>query len=257
ETFTNTQGIKMVKLDGGTFRMGSAETEPGHRPEEGPQHEVTVKGPFFMSATEVTHGQYLTVMGVSSTRSAERAHRPQNLPVELVTWDQANDFCQKLTESERGQKWARKGWAYRLPTEAEWEYAARAGTDAPFAFGDQLAFEKQGLFRPTENDPLGIGGEKAPVLTLEVGKTEANRFGLHDMHGNVAEWCLDWYRPGYISDAPQDNPTGPTDGDKRVIRGGSYRDPAAGVRSASRAGLRPSEHREDVGFRIVYAPFMK
>src|SRR5205085_731282 len=104
---------------------------------------------------------------------------------------------------------------------------------------------------------LGTGGEKGPPFAQEVDKGKPNPFGLYNMHGNVAEWCLDWYRPGYFSDAPQDNPTGPTDGDKRVIRGGSYRDPAAGVRSASRAGLRPTERREDVGFRIVYAPVQK
>lgn len=257
ETFTNSQGIKMVKLDGGRFRMGSAETDPGYRPEEAPPHEVTFNGPFFMAATEVTHGQYMKIMGTSPARSAEKGLRATTRPVESVTWEEANEFCRKLTEAEKDQKWKRRGWAYRLPTEAEWEYAARATTETPFAFGDSINFEKQGLFRPTEDDPLGIGGENAPVLTQEVGKTEANRFGLYDMHGNVAEWCLDWFRPGYLTQTPQENPTGPADGDKRVIRGGSYRDPAAGVRSASRAGVRPNERREDVGFRIVYAPIQK
>jgi formylglycine-generating enzyme required for sulfatase activity len=254
ETFTNSLGIKMVKLDGGTFRMGSPEAAPGHRPEEGPAHEVTVKGPFFMAATEVSHGQYLKLMGSSPAKSADRAHRPQHRPVEWVSWDDADEFCRKLSESEKGQKWARKGWAYRLPTEAEWEYAARAGTTTPFAFGDRLAFERQGLFRPAEDDPFGIGGGENPLLPQEVGRAEANRFGLHDMHGNVAEWCLDWYHPGYPAGAARDTPAA---GDKRVVRGGSFRDPAAGARSASRAGVRPNEKRDDVGFRIVYAPVPK
>jgi formylglycine-generating enzyme required for sulfatase activity len=258
ETFTNSLGTKMVKLDGGKFRMGSSENDPLHRVEELPQHDVIIKGPFFMAATEVTHAQFLKVMGVSPTKSAEKAARAQNLPVEYVTWDEANDFCKKLTESEREQKWMRKGWGYRLPTEAEWEYAARAGTETPFAFGEQIVFEKQALFRPIEDDLIGMGGgSKKPDFPQEVGKTEANAFGLHDMHGNAAEWCLDWYRSGYPSDAQQDNPTGPSSGDKRVIRGGSFKDTAKGVRSASRAGLRPGERNDYVGFRIVYAPLQK
>jgi formylglycine-generating enzyme required for sulfatase activity len=159
ETFTNSQGIKMVMLDGGKFRMGAPDSELGlqHRFEESPQHDVTIRGPFFMAATEVSHTQYLKVMGVSPTKSADKAHKAQNLPVENVTWDQANDFCRKLMESEKEQKWVRKGWAYRLPTEAEWEYAARAGTDTPFAFGDHILFEKQALFLPKEKDPFATG----------------------------------------------------------------------------------------------------
>jgi formylglycine-generating enzyme required for sulfatase activity len=266
ETFTNTQGIKMVLLEGGKFRMGAPDAElgPQHRPEESPQHEVTVRGPFFMAATEVSHSQYLKVMGVSPTKSADRAHKAQNLPVENVTWDQANDFCRKLTESEKDQKWARRGWGYRLPSEAEWEYAARAGTDTLFAFGDRIQFEKQALFQPRDKDPqkdpLAAGvpaNAKRLEFPQEVGKTEPNRFGLYDMHGNVSEWCLDWYRAGYPSDSPQDNPTGPSSGDKRVIRGGSYKDPSTAVRSAWRAGMRPGEASDSVGFRVVYAPVMK
>jgi formylglycine-generating enzyme required for sulfatase activity len=247
----------MVMLEGGKFRMGSADAEPGHRPEEAPQHEVTVKGPLLMAATEVSHTQFLKVMGFSPSKSAEKAARAQNRPVEHVTWDEANDFCKKLTETEKEQKWMRKGWVYRLPTEAEWEYAARAGTETPFSFGDHIQFEKQALFLPSEDDHLGIGGTKKSDFPQEVGKTEANRFGLYDMNGNVAEWCLDWYRAGYPDDSPRTNPTGPSDGDKRVVRGGSFKDPATGVRSAARVGVRPTERNDWVGFRIVYAPALK
>jgi formylglycine-generating enzyme required for sulfatase activity len=255
DTFINSQEIRMVKLEGGKFRMGSPDSETGHRPEESPVHEVTVKGPFLISATEVSHAQFLKVMGTSPTKSAEKAAKAQNRPVEYVTWDEANDFCRKLTESEKDQKWMRKGWAYRLPTEAEWEYAARAGTETPFAFGDRIIYEKQALFKPLENDVIGMGGvSKPPDFPQEVGKTEPNGFGLHDMHGNVAEWCLDWYKSGYPVDGPHDNPTGPLSGDKRVVRGGSFKDPAIGVRSAARIGVRPNERNDNVGFRIVYAP---
>jgi serine/threonine protein kinase len=257
ETYTNSLGIKMVKLEGGKFRMGSPDSETGHRTEEDPLHEVAIKGPFLMAATEVTHSQFLKVMGTSPSKSAEIAAKAQNRPVDSVTWDDANDFCRKLTELEKDQKWSRKNWAYRLPTEAEWEYAARAGADTPFAFGDHIVFDKQALFRPSPEDTLGIGGEKDPILPLEVGKTEANRFGLHDMHGNVAEWCLDWYKPVYPTDGSSENPTGPADGDKRVLRGGSFKEFSTRIRSAARDGMRPSNRREDVGFRIVYAPVQK
>ncbi|MBA4065845.1 MAG: hypothetical protein C0501_19430 [Isosphaera sp.] len=258
DAFTNSQGMRMVRLDGGTFRMGSPADEPGRKADEGPAHEVTVRGPLLMSATEVTHSQFLNVTGSSPASAGGKAARARHLPVESVTWDEANDFCQKLTEAEKNQPWARRGWAYRLPTEAEWEYAARAGTAGPFAFGPQVVFGRQAVFRPGKDDPLGVADEalKPPSLALEAGKSEANPFGLHDLHGNVAEWCSDWYKPGYPGEARAD-PTGATEGDRRVVRGGSFRTPAAAVRSAARDSLRPADTRPDVGFRVVYAPAAK
>jgi len=259
EGFTNSQGIRLVKLNGGKFLMGSPEDEYGRRADEGPQHEVTISGPLLISATEVTHSQFLRLMGSSPAKSGPIANRAQFLPVEYVTWDEAQDYCRKLTEAEKNQPWARKGWAYRLPTEAEWEYAARAGSTTVFGFGNQLVYGRHALFRPTEDDQLGIADERAKpaVLPQAVGKTEPNPFGLYDLHGNVAEWCLDWYKPGYPGDGPRVDPTGPPDGDRRVIRGGSFRSPSTEVRSAWRGSLRPGDRRDDVGFRIVYAPVKK
>jgi formylglycine-generating enzyme required for sulfatase activity/serine/threonine protein kinase len=258
EPFTNTQGMKMVRLEGGTFRMGSPDGEPGHRPDEGPVREVTIRGPLFMSTYEVTNGQFLKVYGSNPSRAANRAARGDHLPVDSVTWDEATEFCRKLTEKEKGQPWWRKGWEYRLPTEAEWEYACRAGTDGPTAFGPKLDHLTHGVFLPTAGDPVGTGAdpEKAKPLQFpqEAGKTEANKFGLHDMHGNVAEWCRDWYRSEAYKDAARDNPQGPADGDKRVVRGGSFNAPAAAARSAAREGRRPNERAANVGFRVVYAP---
>src|SRR5207249_4518099 len=157
---------------------------------------------------------------------------------------------------EKNQAWARKDWAYRLPTEAEWEYAARSGTDTPFAFGERVAFSKQAVFRAIEDDPHGFDGDhlKPLLVPQQVGKTEPNKFGLYDMHGNLAEWCSDWYRSGAYNEAAKDNPTGPAEGDKRVIRGGSFRDPASSARSAARDGKRPSDRLDSIGFRVVYAP---
>jgi formylglycine-generating enzyme required for sulfatase activity/serine/threonine protein kinase len=254
ETFTNTLGMRMVRLDGGVFTMGSPDDEPG-RPQgdEGPAHEVTVRGPFLVSATEVTNGQYLKVMGSTPARAAGRAASAADLPVERVTYDEALEFCRKLTEKERGQKWARPGWTYRLPTEAEWEYACRAGTDTPYSFGSQLVSQRQARFNPGD----GAFAADQADLPNRVGQCDPNPWGLYDMHGNVAEWCLDWYRRGYPGGAARDNPLGPPDGDRRVVRGGSFRQPAEECRSAARMGLRPNERRDSVGFRVVYAPVLR
>jgi formylglycine-generating enzyme required for sulfatase activity len=255
DPYTNSVGMKMVRLEGGTFRMGSPEGEPGRRADEGPVREVGIRGPLYMSATEVTNVQFFRVMGRNPSRSSTLAHRPENMPADSVTWDEANEFCRKLLEREKGQPWVRKGWEYRLPTEAEWEYACRGGTDTPTAFGDRLTFGSQGVYKPAAGDPLeGAGADAKPLsLAQEAGKTEANRFGLHDMHGNLGEWCGDWYKSGAYRDGGRDNPPGPLDGDKRVVRGGSFRDPASAARSAARLGVRPTERFETVGFRAVYA----
>jgi eukaryotic-like serine/threonine-protein kinase len=267
DSFTTSErsgAIRLVKLDGGAIRMGSPETERGRKPDEGPTHEVTLTGPILIAAGEVSQSQYLKVMGMNPAKSAQNAHRAQQRPVEWVSWDDAAEFCKKLTELERGEPWARKGWAFRLPTEAEWEYAARAGSETPFAFGDQIIHERHALFRWSEDDPRGVlptdrdpaKPPKPALFPLEIGKTEPNRFGLCDLHGNVAEWCLDWYRPIY-PDSAVTNPIGPADGDRRVIRGGSFKTSATETRSAARSSARPDTRRDDVGFRVVYAPVGK
>ncbi|MDW8196537.1 MAG: bifunctional serine/threonine-protein kinase/formylglycine-generating enzyme family protein [Gemmataceae bacterium] len=259
EPFTNSLGMKMVKLEGGRFTMGSPEDELMRRPDEGPLREVTIRGPFFMSAMEVTNAQYIQLMGVNPARAAKIAASPDNLPVESVSWFDATEFCQKLTTAEKGQPWMRPGWAYRLPTEAEWEYACRAGTNTATAFGQHLEYEKQALFRPTDDDPYEIGGDasKPPRFGQPVGRTKPNNFGLYDMHGNVAEWCQDWYRADTYTDSAADNPTGPLEGERRVYRGGSFREPASAARSAARFAARPREQLDHVGFRVVYAPVSK
>jgi formylglycine-generating enzyme required for sulfatase activity len=245
-------GLKLVRLDGATFTMGSPEDEIGRGPEEGPAGEVTVSGPFFMSATEVTNSQFAQVTGRSPAQLAVRASSKisAEMPVESVTWDDTVEFCKKLTDLDRNR---RPGWAYRLPTEAEWEYACRAGTTTPFASGEKLMPGVAAVFTPAEADPLAAGElPRPPAMPGRVGQTEANGFGLFDLHGNVWEWCGDWYAKGYPP-GPRTDPKGPEIGDLRVVRGGAFNDAAAKCRSASRRGVAPDRRETNIGFRVVFA----
>lgn len=272
ESFENSVKLSMVKIEGGTCEMGSPPNEPGRAEkkdrlpdDEAPVHTVTIRGPFLISATEVTHGQWHKVMGSSPSQSlvVKRAAKPENHPVEFVSYDEAVEFCRKLTEKEKKEPHARPGWAYRLPTEAEWEYCCRAGTATPFAFGPSIFNLKQARYTATGSErELDLEGGCPPGGAPEdlpgpVAKYEPNPWGLYDMHGNVAEWCQDWYKRGYPGPEPRDNPTGPQSGDRRVVRGGSFKDPASACRSAARFYLAPSERRATIGFRVVYAPINK
>ena len=253
-TFTvEKPGLRMVRLDGGTFPMGSPDDEPGRGADEGPAGEVTVTGPFYMAATEVTNGQFAAVTGRTPAVLAVRAAAKvaAEMPVDSVTWDEAADFCRKLSDLDRGR---RPGWAYRLPTEAEWEYACRAGAGTPFGTGDRLAPGRQAAFTPGAGDQLADGEQpRPPTLPQRVGQTEPNRFGLYDLSGNVWEWCQDWYAKGYPA-GPRVNPAGPPDGDRRVVRGGAFDEPGARCRCAARKGLPPDQREPNVGFRVVFAP---
>lgn len=254
--FSNELGMKFVLLEGGTFHMGSAESEPGRQSDEGPDHDVTLNK-FYISATEVTQAQYAELMGTNPAASG-KIGRGFDVPVENVSWEDAVAFCQKLTKTHnpRGE-----GWAFRLPTEAEWEYACRAGTRTPFAMGDKLQYPNQAQYTrgSEETDVLAVIDEnpdlKMPILPDKAAsrKGRANAWGLWDMHGNVAEWCSDFYSRQYDA-GPATNPQGPPDGGRRVIRGGSWKDPAIACRSAMRRAENPINRFNDVGFRVVYAP---
>jgi formylglycine-generating enzyme required for sulfatase activity len=236
--------LEMVAIPPGEFMMGSPETEVGHFEKEGPQHRVRINYWFYMGEFEVTQAQWRAVMGTSPSNFKDC----DDCPVEQVSWDEATEFCHKLS--------ARTGRQYRLPSEAEWEYAARAGTTTPFAFGDTITPEVvnyDGNF-PYANASKGTSRQKTvPVGSLGV----ANAFGLYDMHGNVWEWCQDWFHIGYsavAADAPTDGSAWVTGGEQalRVARGGSWgKYSAYTARSAFRNGNLPAFRSSDFGFRVV------
>jgi len=222
---TNSIGMKLRLIQPGTFLMGS---EKGAGDEK-PVHRVTIAKPFYLGVCEVTQEQYEAVMGTNPSR-----FKGPNRPVESVSWQDAQELCRRLSE--------REGVKYRLPTEAEWEYACRAGSSTEYCFGDSQA---------------GLGDyawfkENSGGTTHDAGQRKANAWGLHDMHGNVWEWCADWYGEYTTSDA--EDPRGPRSGEYRVLRGGSwYRDPE-GQRSALRHYFEPSYSLMDMGVRVACAP---
>ena len=232
--------IELVKIDSGTFVMGSPAQEADREGDEGPQMRVTISRGFSMGKYEVTQGQYEAVMG--SNPSGIKGST--NLPVENVSWEDATNFCAKLTERERQAGRLSAGQVYRLPTEAEWEYACRAGTTDRFSFGDDLELSELGKY--------GWYNENSGQKTHLVGEKAANPWGLHDMHGNVWEWCQDWkdtYPGGSVTD-----PQGRALGSNRVMRGGSWNNYGRYCRSANRGISPPGIRYDNNGFRAVLAP---
>ncbi|MEW6279626.1 MAG: bifunctional serine/threonine-protein kinase/formylglycine-generating enzyme family protein [Candidatus Eremiobacterota bacterium] len=236
--------LELVQVDGGSFDMGCAPTELEAQSDEGPQHPVQVKG-FFLGRLEVNQAQWRAVAAWPQVRVALRSEPftfPGNdrFPVDSVSYAEAVEFCARLTQ--------RTGRPYRLPTEAEWEYACRAGTTTPFYYGDTISPDVA-CYNATQ--PYGegpVGPEQfGPRPVGEFGA--ANLFGLQDMHGNVQEWCQDFYAP-YPSE-PQVNPKGPEKGYERVLRGGSWLSYPWKCRSAARGHARSDTADNTMGFRVV------
>ncbi len=218
--------LEFVKIPAGSFMMGSPKDEEGRYGGEGPRHTVTISKPFYLGICEVTQEQYAAVMGRNPSRfkGAER-------PVEGVSWNDAVGFCEVLSK--------KTGHEVRLPTEAEWEYACRAGTTTRFSFGD-------------DSDDLGVYAwycSNSDEETHPVGQKKPNPWGLHDMHGNVWEWCEDWYE-NYADEEAKD-PAGPSSGKYRVRRGGSWYNLPRHCRSARRSGDDPGRRFHFHGFRVV------
>ena len=204
---------------------------------EFPQHEVRISDGFWMSQTEVTQGQYNSVMNAQPWSGKAYVREDANNPAVYVSWDDAVEFCRKLSQQE--------GRTYRLPTEAEWEYACRAGTTTRFSFGDSdSSFGDYAWF---DGNADKVGRDYAHPA----GQKIPNLWGLYDMHGNVFEWCSDYYDEKYYSNSPSVDPNGPSSGDYRSRRGGSWGSSVNMLRSSYRLSGRPVLRYGGVGFRVV------
>lgn len=242
ETFTNSLGMAFSLIPAGTFLMGSPVTEFGRNTEE-VLHEVTLTQPFYMQTTEVTQGQWEAVMGGNPSWNSECGH---NCPVERVSWNDIQSFIERLNGKGEG--------TYCLPTEAQWEYAARSGSTTAFANGDITMDSEAGCVY-AKLDAIGWYCYNAKVTSNEVAQKLPNAWGLYDMHGNVFEWCQDWYDENYYSNSSITDPTGPASGDSRVTRGGSCYDGVYENRSAYRQYYRRPDYKaDDIGFRLVRLP---
>ncbi|MBD2252904.1 SUMF1/EgtB/PvdO family nonheme iron enzyme [Nostoc parmelioides] len=236
EDLGNGVTLEMVQIPGGTFTMGSPESEKDRDSDESPQRQVTVPG-FFMGKYAVTQAQYRAIMGKNPAN-----FKGDEKPVEQVSWDDAVEFCKKLSQ--------KTGRTYRLPSEAEWEYACRAGTTTPFYFGETITTD---LVNYDGNYPYGAAPKgKYRQETTNVGEFPPNSFGLYDMCGNVYEWCEDVYNNNYQS-APIDGSAWLTgkDNNMRLLRGGSWFADARFCRCADRFTYARASRYRDVGFRVV------
>jgi len=235
----NGVSLELARIPAGTFVMGSPAEEKGRNDDEGPRRKVTISRPFYIGIHEVTQQQYQQLMGRTSGR-----FKGPKVPVQGVSWHDAAEFCRRLS--------ARTGRSVRLPTETQWEYACRAGATGRFGFG---------------NDDSNLGpwawfDGSSGAGAHAVGQKKPNAWGLYDMHGNVSEWCRDWYADSY-SHSPQakegaeaTDPAGPASGTARVLRGGCWYDIAWYCRSAARDAHAPDGRTEFVGmygFRVVAA----
>lgn len=243
-------GVKLCWCPPGRFRMGSPLNEPDRRPDEA-QVEVTLSRGFWMGKYEVTQGQWKRVIGEFPGKFT--AGEGDDLPVYTVNFAEAEGFCRKLTDQARASGDLPKDWEFRLPTEAQWEYACRAGTTTATSFGDKLS-SKQANF---QGKPYN-GAEEGPSLkrVARAGSYPGNAWGLHDVHGNVFEWCRDWYHSklpgGTDPDLSSTMGTLNRDGTfSRVRRGGCWADEGWPCRSACRLRFEPERGHDHIGFRIV------
>jgi formylglycine-generating enzyme required for sulfatase activity len=246
DPITNTFGMTFNNIPAGTFTMGSPETEEGRSNNE-TQHKVTITKTFYMQTTEVTQGQWKALMATEpwKGKSSEPwtgknfVKEGPSYAASYVNWDDATAYCKKLSEKE--------GKTYRLPTEAEWEYACRAGTETRWSFGDD---EKElGDYAWYRENAWDIDER----YSHQVGLKKPNAFGLYDMHGNVHEWCYDYHGKDYYKESPEKDPPGPAFDViiGRVFRGGSWNVNSRNSRSARRVWFYAADRDINFGFRLV------
>jgi len=243
--FANSIGMKFVLAPAGSFMMGSADDEVGRYPVEGPQHKVTFAKPFYISIHQTTQGNWKTVMGTTPWDGKRHAKNEPDRAVNYVNWDDAMNFCAKLGEKDGG--------SYRLPTEAEWEYACRAGTTTRYCYGDDLNAEKLGQYAWFQGN---WGGENGSYIH-KVGQKKPNLWGVYDVHGNIWEMTMDVKRDNYEG-APTDGSAWEGDGTDtneagppHPLRGGGSHSTDRRVRTASRHAYRQKHLSHYVGFRIT------
>jgi formylglycine-generating enzyme required for sulfatase activity len=222
--------MEFILIPAGEFYMGSPGTEKDRHDNEGPIHQVRMSRSFYMSKYEVTQDQYLVVTGVNPSDFKEGTR-----PVENVPWEDAVAFCKRLSDKHAA--------SFRLPTEAEWEYACRGGTQTRFSYGDDPDYSQLGDY--------AWYLENSDSTTHSVGSKKPNAFGLYDMHGSVYEWCSDWYAAEQYRQNPAVDPQGPLSGQLRVCRGGSWYHIAGRCRSADRVTIPPDTQDCRIGFRVA------
>jgi len=250
----NSLGMRFVWVPAGELWMGSQVGDPDERP----VHRVTISPGLWLAAYEVTRGEYQAVMDEDpswnplpgGTGSVEDGADRQRLPVDRVAWTSAVGFCRRLAELPAEEL---RGRHYRLPSEAEWEFACRAGGTTQFHWGDDPDVARANFAPSISHDAaLGAGSAASSGGSVRpVGSYPPNPLGLYDMHGNVWEWCADHYAPGWYKDSPRDMPHGPLSGTGRVVRGGDYRFPATFARSANRDFTRATRRDRGNGLRVV------
>ena len=271
-------GLKMVAISPGSFTMGSPPKERGRQDDE-LQHKVRISQPFLLGRWEVTQEQYHKIMKTNPSYFAPKGggnkilmtDATQKYPVEKVSWYDAIDFCNRLSQQDGYPPYYKiekvfkpnnsitaakvtiiGGNGYRLPTEAEWEYACRAGTPTLFHFGTSTKQNHANVKSQLQKGAYGIRrGWKSLNRTTDAGSYPANTWGLYDMHGNVAEWCWDYYDRDYYVKSPEIDPTGPATGKHRVVRGGSWLTADHLCRSASRFPIDPGQANYTTGFRVA------
>lgn len=255
-TLTNSLGMQFVLIPAGTIWMGSPLDESSRFEDEGPEHRVTVTTPFYLGTFPVTQSEYERLIGGQPSHFCARGEGRRQVealdtslhPVEMISWHMAAEFCTLLGELHPERDLGRR---YRLPTEAEWELACRAGISraGPFHQGRSLGSHQANF---DGREPFGTA-PVGPYLsrTVPVNAYPPNAFGLYDLHGNVSEWCADWFGEGFYLESPTEDPIGAATGEHRVLRGGSWNDPGRYCRAAFRYDRPPEEARRDFGFRVL------
>jgi formylglycine-generating enzyme required for sulfatase activity len=223
---TNGKGMRFRLIPAGEFTMGAVTADARAGNDEKPRHNVRISKPFYISAFEITQSQFESVTGNNPSK-----FRGSDKPVESVSWDEAVEFCNKLSQLEGGK--------YRLPTEAEWEYACRAGSSTTFYWGDSM------------DDRYAWHAENSDNQTQPAGRKLPNSWGLYDMSGNVCEWCADWYGSDYYGMSGSLDPQGPSTGKNRVIRGNAWNANPGILRTSFRLSTRPDNRSNSIGFRVV------